>query len=381
MTSTLISGARLVSGGTIADDAWVLLDGARVAEVGQGTPPADLVADSRVDAHGAWLTPGFVDIHCHGGGGASFDDGEQAIQTALATHRAHGTTRHVLSLVTASIDRLAERLGAVVAVADRDPLVLGAHLEGPFLDVGHKGAHDPELLRDPAADAVGRLLEAGHGHIVQVTIAPELPGAEAAIERFVAAGVVVAVGHTDADYEQTKHAFEAGATIVTHAFNAMNGIHHRAPGPIAAATGTPGVMLELICDGVHVHPEVMRMLFAAAPGRIALVTDAMAAAGSADGDYILGSLAVEVRDGIARLAGGGSIAGSTLTLDAALRRAVTEVGVPVEAAVAALTETPAAAIGRGAEFGRLAPGFAADAVLLDDDFTVTHVWAAGDRVR
>jgi N-acetylglucosamine-6-phosphate deacetylase len=192
---------------------------------------------------------------------------------------------------------------------------------------------------------------------------------------------VVAIGHTDADYDQAKHAFEAGATIVTHAFNAMNGIHHRAPGPIAAATGTQGVVLELICDGVHVHPEVMRMLFAAAPGRIALVTDAMAAAGSADGDYILGSLAVEVRDGIARLAGGGSIAGSTLTLDAALRRAVTDVGIPVEAAVAALTETPAAAIGRGAELGRLAPGFAADAVLLDDDFTVTHVWAAGDRVR
>jgi N-acetylglucosamine-6-phosphate deacetylase len=149
---------------------------------------------------------------------------------------------------------------------------------------------------------------------------------------------------------------------------------------VAAATRTPGVTLEIINDGIHVHPEVVRMAFAAAPGRMALITDAMAAAGSTDGEYILGSLAVTVRDGIARLAEGGSIAGSTLTLDDALRRAVLEVGVTVEDAVRALTETPATAVGRGHDLGRLAPGFAADAALLDDDFTVLQVWTAGEAV-
>ena len=197
---------------------------------------------------------------------------------------------------------------------------------------------------------------------------------------FRSAGVAVAVGHTAADYAQTMEAFEAGASILTHAYNGMDGVHHRAPGPVAAATRTPGVTLEVINDGVHVHPEVVRMLFAAAPGRVALITDAMAAAGAEDGDYLLGSLAVEVRDGVARLAEGGSIAGSTLTLDDALRRAVQEVGLPVEDAVLALTQTPATAIGRGDELGRLAQGYAADAVLLDDDFRVLQVFTDGDPV-
>jgi N-acetylglucosamine-6-phosphate deacetylase len=198
-----------------------------------------------------------------------------------------------------------------------------------------------------------------------------------AVRAFSASGVAVAVGHTGADYDQALAAFDAGAGILTHAFNAMPGLHHRAPGPVAAAARTPGVTLEIVNDGVHVHPEVVRMAFASAPGRMALVTDAMAAAGSADGDYILGSLSVEVRDGVARLAGGGSIAGSTLTLDDALRRAVREVGIPVAEAVTALTATPAAAIGRGGDLGRLRPGYAADAVLLDADFAVRQVWCAG----
>ncbi len=161
----------------------------------------------------------------------------------------------------------------------------------------------------------------------------------------------------------------------------MDGIHHRAPGPIAAATRTPGVTIEIINDGIHVHPEVVRLTFAGAPGRVALVSDAMAAAGSTDGEYLLGGLAVTVRDGVARLTDGDSIAGSTLTLDDALRRAVAEVGIDVGSAVRALTETPARAVGRGHDLGRLAPGYAADAVLLDDTFGVLAVWAEGRVIR
>ncbi|WP_285115840.1 N-acetylglucosamine-6-phosphate deacetylase [Leifsonia sp. fls2-241-R2A-40a] len=379
----IIHSARLVDGGTVVDDAWVRFEGSRVAAVGSGATWREEHSDaagSATDAGGRWLTPGFLDLHVHGGGGASFDDGADAIAQALALHRRHGTTRSMVSLVTAPIDDLARRVREVAALSAADPRILGSHLEGPFLDVGHKGAHASSLLRSATPADVELLIEAADGTLRQITIAPELPGGMDAVRAFSAAGVAVAVGHTGADYDQALAAFDAGASILTHAFNAMRGLHHRAPGPVAAAARTAGVTLEIVNDGVHVHPEMVRIAFASAPGRIALVTDAMAAAGSADGDYLLGSLQVEVRGGVARLAGGGSIAGSTLTLDDALRRAVLEVGIPVAEAVRALTATPAAAIGRAGDLGRLLPGYAADAVLLDDGFAVQQVWSDGEPV-
>jgi N-acetylglucosamine-6-phosphate deacetylase len=299
----------------------------------------------------------------------------------LDLHQRHGTTRIVLSLITASQADLEIRLAIVADATEQNGLILGAHLEGPFLDETFRGAHDPALVRAPDADSIARLLTASRGHLRQVTLAPEQAGGGEAIRALVDAGVAVAVGHSAADYETALAAFDAGATILTHAFNGMRGIHHRAPGPVAAAMHSPGVTLEIINDGVHVHPEVVRLAFAGAPGRIALITDAMAGAGASDGHYKLGSLAVTVTDGIARLTDGGSIAGSTLTLDVALRRAVMEVGVTVEEAITALTETPARAIGRGHDLGRLAVGYAADAVLLSDGFEVEAVFAAGQRLR
>ncbi|GAA4143604.1 N-acetylglucosamine-6-phosphate deacetylase [Leifsonia shinshuensis] len=384
MSAHVIHSARLVSEGRIVRDGWVLFAGDRIAATGAGGDWAAAVAGDPetvvTDAGGAWLTPGFIDLHGHGGGGAAFDDGDDAIAAAMALHQRHGTTRFVVSLVTAPVPDVAERVRGIAALAARDPRVLGSHLEGPFLDVGHKGAHDPALLRPATPADIELLLDAAGGTLRQITLAPELPGGLDAVRAFASAGVAVAVGHTAADYDQTLAAFDAGATILTHAFNGMDGIHHRAPGPVAAATRTAGVTVEVINDGIHVHPEVVRIAFASAPGRVALITDAMAAAGEADGDYLLGALRVEVRDGVARLADGGSIAGSTLTQDDALRRAVQQVGVTVEEAVRALTETPAAAIGRAGDLGRLAPGYAADAVLLDDDFRVLRVWAAGAPV-
>ncbi|WP_431245394.1 N-acetylglucosamine-6-phosphate deacetylase [Leifsonia xyli] len=373
----LIHSARLVDGGTVVDDGWVRFEGGVVAAVGTGASWRSEPGMDTTDARGGWLTPGFVDIHVHGGGGASFDDGGEAIARGLDLHQRHGTTRAVLSLVTAPVEVLADRLRAVGGLMAADKRILGSHLEGPFLDVGHKGAHEPSLLRSATPADIDLLLTAAGGTLRQITIAPELPGGMDAVRAFAGAGVAVAVGHTGAGYDQALAAFDAGASILTHAFNAMPGLHHRAPGPVAAAARTPGVTLEIVNDGVHVHPEVVRIAFASAPGRMALVTDAMAAAGSADGDYLLGSLEVEVRDGVARLAGGGSIAGSTLTLDVALRRAVQEVGIPVAEAVRAVTETPAAAIGRGDDLGRLRPGYAADAVLLDESFTVRRVFRDG----
>ncbi|HEY9424928.1 MAG TPA: N-acetylglucosamine-6-phosphate deacetylase, partial [Microterricola sp.] len=329
--TVVIHSARLVTGGTVTNDAWVAFSGSRILAVGGAEGWRELAGSQTAvtDAGGLWLTPGFVDIHCHGAGGASFDDGAEGIRTGLAVHRAHGTTRSVISLVTNTRDSLLESLAGIAELAAADPLILGSHLEGPFLDTEFKGAHNERLLRSADADELDAMLEAANGTLRQITLAPELPGATAAIGRFVDAGVAVAVGHSAADYEQSRAAFDAGASILTHAFNGMRGIHHRAPGPVAAATHTPGVTLEVINDGTHVHPEVVRIAFASAPGRIALITDAMAATGSADGEYLLGALAVDVQGGVARLVDSGSIAGSTLTLDDAVRRAVSEVGIDI----------------------------------------------------
>ncbi|WP_417508117.1 N-acetylglucosamine-6-phosphate deacetylase [Microbacterium sp.] len=381
MSTTVIHSARLVTDGAETENAWVRFENGLVVEVGTGSgwSDADTILDATTIAGpDAVLTPGFVDIHGHGGAGASYDDGAEAIRAARTMHRAHGTTRAVISLVTASIDDLVGQIGAIADLMQTDADVLGSHLEGPFLDVAHHGAHEPSLLRAPLAEDVQRLLDAGRGTIRQVTLAPELPGGIEAIRLIVAAGAAAAVGHTSADAAQADAAFDAGATILTHAFNAMPGIHHRAPGPVLTAAADHRVVLEAIADNVHLDPKVIKLLFDSAPGRVALVTDAMAAAGSADGSYDLGAVRVTVTNAIARTDATGSIAGSTLTQDIALQRAV-QAGVHLVDAVRALTQTPAAAIGLGARLGQLAPGFVGDAVVLDAALQVRHVQTGRER--
>ncbi|MFT2691217.1 N-acetylglucosamine-6-phosphate deacetylase [Clavibacter zhangzhiyongii] len=373
--STLLRAAHAVDERGTTDDAWILLDGGAIAAVGSGR--AAPTADRTVDLGDATLVPGFVDLHVHGGAGGSHDDGPEGIRTALALHRRHGTTRSVLSLVANPVPDLARSLTQIRAVMADDPLVLGAHLEGPFLSPHAAGAHAHEHLVDPTPARVDALLEAGEGALRQVTVAPELDGALDAIRRLVDAGVVAAVGHTTCSGDLARAAFDAGATVLTHAFNAMPGIRHREPGPIMAALADERVTLELILDGVHVAPSVAGLLLREAPGRVALVTDAMAAAGSADGRYRLGALEVDVAAGIARLAGSDTIAGSTLTQDAALRIAVHEVGLGLPAAVAALTAVPARALGLGDRLGLLRAGCAGDVVALTPDLAVSRAWATG----
>ncbi len=375
-TSVLLHSAHRIDELGEVPDAWVLFDGAVIAASGSGIASAPY-ADRRISLDGARLVPGFIDLHGHGGGGHSYDDGGEELTAALAAHRSHGTTRSVISLVANPLSELRERLAEIAVLTAADPLVLGSHLEGPFLAPGQRGAHNPEFLRLPDPTALDSLLAAADGTLRQLTIAPELPGALELIAELVASGVTVAVGHTEADLDTTRAAFDAGARMLTHAFNAMPGIHHRAPGPVLAALDDPRVTLELILDGLHVHPEVARLAFTAAPGRIALITDAMAAAGAADGDYRLGSLNVTVRDGLAVLSGTSRIAGSTLTQDVALRFAIDRVGLEPSVAVAALTAVPARALGLGDRFGLLEPGYAADAAVLAADGSVQRVWADG----
>ncbi len=376
MTVILRSGARLDERGEVRD-SWVLFDGDTIVATGTGSGAPD--ADEAVDLGDTTVVPGFLDLHGHGGGGHAYDDGGAELAAALAAHRAHGTTRALISLVANPLAELRERLRDIAELTASDPLVLGAHLEGPFLASARRGAHNADYLRAPDDADIDGLIRAGAGTLRQLTLAPELAGALEAIPQLIDAGVVVAVGHTEATAEQTHAAFDAGARMLTHAFNAMPGIHHRAPGPVVAALEDERVTLELILDGEHVHADVARLLLEQAPGRVALVTDAMAAAGADDGDYRLGSLNVSVRNGLAHLSGTSTIAGSTLTQDAALRRAV-EIGVPLPAAVAALTAVPARAIGLGDRFGLIEPGYAADLVALDATHRVTGVWAAGSRL-
>lgn len=375
--SLVIHSARIVDGGDIVEDGWVRIEDGVVT--GRGTGSEWTAADEVVDAvalagPGALLTPGFVDIHGHGGAGAAFDDGVEAIRTGREMHRAHGTTRAVISLVTAPLETLARSVALIADLTETDADILGSHLEGPFLDPGHHGAHEPSLLRHPTAADVALLLDAGRGTVRQITIAPELTGGLDAIRQIVAAGSAAAVGHTDADATMAVAAFEAGASILTHAFNAMPGIHHRAPGPVLAAAADHRVVLEAIADNVHLDPHVVKLVFDSAPARVALITDAMAAAGSADGHYDLGAVSVTVENGVARADDTGSIAGSTLTQDVALQRAV-QAGVALPEAVRALTQTPARAIGRDASLGSLTTGMLGDAVLLDADLRVARVWS------
>ncbi|MDQ1085011.1 MULTISPECIES: N-acetylglucosamine-6-phosphate deacetylase [Microbacterium] len=369
----MTSPRRLFHAVTIVDadgecpDAWVLTDDELILAVGTGEPPP--VDAERIDGAGGILTPGLIDLHRHGGGGHRHEDGVDGIRAAADLHAAHGTARGVASLVAAPVDVLESQLAAIASLTRTDRRVLGSHLEGPFLAVDRCGAHDPRHLIDPTPEVVQRLLDAAEGTLRQVTLDPQRPGALDAIGTFRSAGVAVAVGHTDATYAEAAAAFRAGATLLTHAFNAMPGLHHRAPGPVLAAVDAEDVVLELILDGLHVDPRLAASLFTLAPGRVALITDAMAAAGADDGLYRLGDLSVRVEGGRALVDGSDTLAGSTLTQDMALENA-RALGIPLPIAVEAVTLTPARALGLDDRLGLVRPGFSADVTLWDAAGTV-----------
>jgi N-acetylglucosamine-6-phosphate deacetylase len=380
--TVVIHSVRLISSGLDRADAFVAFRDDRVLATGTGSGWRELSGDDTdvLDGAGHILSPGLLDIHNHGGAGASFGESGEAIRTARRFHRQHGITRQLLSLVTASPDVLISELHVAAAEARRDSTLLGIHLEGPFLARQYCGAHDPALLLDPDPDLVERLLEAADGMLRQVTMAPERAHFAKSARILRDAGVIVAAGHTAATFEQARAAIDAGATLLTHTFNAMPGVHHRAPGPVLAFVENPGGWLEVIDDGVHVRPEVIRMLCQLAPGRVALVSDAIAAAGVGDGRYRLGNLDVDVTEGVARITKGKSLAGSTLTLDIAVARAVREVGLTPLAAIEAATAIPAQILGVDDRFGRLEPGYVGDAVLFDRGWQVRGVWIDGTLV-
>ncbi|MFE1317146.1 N-acetylglucosamine-6-phosphate deacetylase [Kitasatospora phosalacinea] len=359
---TALAGARLVLPGGVIDAGRISVEGTRIAGLGGEAEPGDL------DLTGYTVVPGFVDLHVHGGGGASYASGiaEEAL-TAARTHLEHGTTTTMASTVTGEIDEVC-RQAAVLSELVEDGVLAGIHFEGPFISHNRCGAHRPDLLRDPDPALVRKLADAGRGHTKMFTLAPELPGGLESVRMLSELGIIAAVGHTDSDYEVTLEAIDAGATVATHLFNAMPGIQHRAPGPIVALLEDERVTVELVNDGVHLHPSVVELAYGTAGAeRVALITDAMGAAGMGDGLYPLGPLQVRVEDGVARLVEGGSIAGSTLTLDVAFRRAVTVLGLSLNQAVTSLSTVPARLMGLGDTIGTLEAGKNADLVVLDSD--------------
>ncbi|MFF7856761.1 N-acetylglucosamine-6-phosphate deacetylase [Streptomyces sp. NPDC007904] len=370
----VLAGARVVLPTGTVDDGRVIVEGTRIA----ATAPENA---ETLDASGHWVVPGFVDLHNHGGGGASFTSGTvDDVLRGVHTHRLHGTTTLVASTVTGDLDFLARRAGLLAELAEQGDIA-GIHFEGPFISPCRKGAHSEELLRDPDPAEVRKLIDAARGRAVMVTLATELPGGIDSVRVLAEHGVIAAVGHTDATYEQTVRAVDAGATVATHLFNAMPALGHRAPGPIAALLEDERVTVELINDGTHLHPAALQLAFHhAGADRVAFITDAMDAAGFGDGRYMLGPLEVEVAEGVARLVEGGSIAGSTLTLDRAFQRAVTVDGLSVGDAVAALSANPARLLGLDDRIGSLEPGKDADLVVLDADFALKGVMRRGEWV-
>jgi N-acetylglucosamine-6-phosphate deacetylase len=322
---------------------------------------------------GRVAVPGFVDIQVNGYGGVDFlsastEDYRRAGEALLLA----GVTAYQPTLITSAEAATVEALRAVNDPVS-GPRVLGAHLEGPFLSPDRPGAHPLEHLRAPDVALLDRLLDAGD--VTEMTLAPELPGAEALIDRLRDRGVVVSAGHTNATAEEANRGFDLGIAGLTHVFNAMRPFRSRDPGVAGAALTRPDVVVKMIVDGYHLADETVRLVWACAGGRVALITDAMAGAGAGGGTFRLGDVEVEVGEGAAPMRGDGTLAGTVLTMIDAVRN-LHALGVPFEQAVGAATEVPARFLGR-ADVGVLEPGGPADVVVLDDRLEIQTVLCAG----
>lgn len=375
---TVVRGT-VVAGGAVIDDGAVELHGDRIVRVGRARdgdgPPAP----------GTYVLPGLVDVHCHGGAGHGFP--EAGVEGALAAaqhHLAHGTTSLLGSLVSAPGETLTERvrlLAPLVATGD----LAGIHLEGPFLAAAQCGAQDPAAIIPGHPDLLRRLLDAGEGRVLSMTLAPETPRYRDLLEVMGRHGVVPSLGHTDASAAATTAGIaQAGERPLsaTHLFNGMPPLHHRAPGPAAAclaAAARGRMVVELVADGVHLADETVAMVFdLVGPDRIVLITDAMAAAGMDDGRYRLGTLDVDVVEGVARLSGPRpALAGGTARLIDVVRRTVLHAGVALPEAVTAASATPARLLGIDGEVGDLVVGRRADLVVTDPDLRPRDVMRAG----
>lgn len=347
--------------------ADLLIQNGRIARVGEGLRPEGAEV---IDAAGLYVAPGFVDPQVNGGAGNNFGDASpEGIRKIVDFHVGHGTTGLLATTITAPSEAIRAAIGRVWEA--NHPAVLGMHIEGPFISPKRKGAQNPDFILEPSIESFAELIR-GHENFVKiVTLAPELPGAERLIARIREIGAIPSLGHSDASYEEATQAIENGVELFTHLFDAMRGLHHREPGAVGAALDSDAYV-ELICDGIHVHPAVVRLV-AKVKGfeRICLITDAISAAGLPDGEYSLGGLPVFVHDGIARLSDG-TLAGSTLTMDRAVKNSMEFTGCSLPEAVRCATLNPARLLGIDDRKGSIAMGKDADLVIFDEALNVHY---------
>lgn len=377
----LIDNARVYAPDLVADSGWLLTQGRRIAGYGYGRPPQFTagVPVRRIDARGRHLLPGFIDVHVHGADGYEVMDASAAGLRAMARFFCrHGVTGFLPTTLTAeaaatlrTLDTVAATSGPVVGGAS----ILGAHLEGPYLNVAKCGVQDPRYIRRAEPEETSVLLD--RGIIRLLALAPEFEENLQLLDECVRRGVTVALAHTDADYEQVLAAVERGARQATHTFNAMSSFGHRQPGVAGAVLALPQLRAELIADTVHVHPAAMRALVAAkGPSGVILITDARRATGMSDGEDVSDGRIIRVRDGAARLPDG-TLAGSVLTMEVALRNVARATGLSLQELWPMTSLNAARAVGVSAMKGSLEVGKDADLVLLDDQFDVAFTAAEG----
>jgi N-acetylglucosamine-6-phosphate deacetylase len=384
MSTILLHAARALTPATEILGAGILIRDGVIEAVGARQDMRLPSGAAEISASGQTAIPGFIDVHIHGAGGHDVMEGTEQAMTAVAgTLARHGTTSFVATTVTASPDDtcrgvegiaryITHQFGALESKAE----VLGVHYEGPFISKVRRGVHPAEWIQLPSADLLQRFLRAAAGNARILTIAPELLGAVPCMKAARDAGVVVAMGHTDATYEQARAGIAQGARHAVHVYNAMRPFSHRDSGVIGAVLTSTDVTAELIADGVHVEEAAMRILLQAkGAGRVILISDGLSATGMPDGKYMLGKLEITVSGGVCRDAEG-KLAGSTLTLDRALRNVVA-LGITLQDAVRMLTENPAKLLGIEFKKGALRTGADADIVLLDENLQVTNVWTRG----
>jgi len=384
MSTTLLHVGRAFTPSAEIRDAGILIRDGVIESIGPRGGISFPSGAHEISATDRIAAPGFLDVHIHGAGGHDVMEGtEDALGAISKTISAHGTTSYVATTVTArpgDICRSAEGISRYIALqhlaTDSRAEVLGIHFEGPFLSPVRRGAHPAEWLKLPSADLLEEFIAAAAGHALILTIAPELPGALLCIDAARKSGLVVGMGHTDATYEQARAAIIRGAHHAIHVYNAMRPFSHRDSGVIGAVLTSPDVTAELIADGVHVDETAMRLLLRAkGTGGVILISDGISATGMPDGEYMLGALEVNVSGGVCRNAEG-KLAGSTLTLDRALRNIV-GLGASLGDALRMLTLNPATLLGLEYKKGSLRVGADADIVLLDDALNVTQVWTRG----
>ncbi len=382
MTRIHVYNGRISCGGQVMEEAILVLEGARIAAIETGSDlgvgPAS--ASHALDLEGGWLLPGFIDTQVNGGGGVLFNTAPtpEGIAAIGAAHATFGTTAFLPTLVSAEPATIARALEAVdIAIARGVPGVVGIHVEGPFINPVRKGIHAEANLRR-LEPALLDLLTAPHRGKVLLTLAPELAD-PADLERLASAGVILSAGHSDASLDEARRGFAHGITGVTHLFNAMAPLHHRAPGLIGAALDDDAIWCGLIADGLHLTPEIVRLAVRVkGPDKIMLVTDAMPPVGNGGHPFVLDGQEIRMVDGRCTDAAG-TLAGSGLDMASALRNAVRFTGLDVVRAATMASASPARFLGLADELGRIEVGFKADFVVLDADLALRQTWISGQR--